>query len=161
MVALVRKSPAREPGRFSSSAMRWVIRACNLMEQTALSCRYLSSDRSCYSHSLLSKWDGGRGIPVLPLLQYLHWVESTGFLDGGNTVLLGVVRHHGSRLCRLTRGLGLWRHYRGGSRRNRRRSRRRPASRLRGDQLLRCVGGRCCIHHGAWREVRGGNEWII
>lgn len=34
MVALVRKSPAREPGRFSSSAMRWVIRACNLKEQT-------------------------------------------------------------------------------------------------------------------------------
>lgn len=33
MVALVRKSPAREPGRFSSSAMRWVIRACNLKKQ--------------------------------------------------------------------------------------------------------------------------------
>lgn len=33
MVALVRKSPARDPGRFSSSAMRWVMRACSLMEK--------------------------------------------------------------------------------------------------------------------------------
>lgn len=30
MVALVRRSPAREPGRFSSSWIRWAIRACSL-----------------------------------------------------------------------------------------------------------------------------------
>lgn len=34
MVALVRKSPARDPGRFSNSAMRWVMRACSLRENT-------------------------------------------------------------------------------------------------------------------------------
>lgn len=34
MVALVRKSPARDPGRFSNSAMRCVMRACSLSENT-------------------------------------------------------------------------------------------------------------------------------
>ncbi len=32
-VALVLKSPAREPGRFSSSWIRWAIRACNLTDK--------------------------------------------------------------------------------------------------------------------------------
>lgn len=57
-------------------------------------------------------------VPVLPLLQNLYRVETAGFLDGGNAVLLGVVRHHGRRLSRLTRGLGLRGHYRGSSRGN-------------------------------------------
>lgn len=92
-------------------------------------------------------------LPVLPLLQYLHWVQAAGFLDGGNAVLLGVVRHHGRRLNGLTGRLGLRRHHRGGSRRNRRRGGRRSSGRLGRNQLLWCVGGGCCVHHGALREA--------
>ena len=102
--------------------------------------------------------DSGRddpGLPVLPLLQYLDWVQAAGFLDGGNAVLLGVVRHHGRRLHRLTRRLGLRRHHRGGGRGNRRRDGRRAPSGLGRDQLLRCVGGGCCVHHGALGDAKG------
>lgn len=148
MVALVRKSPARDPGRFSSSAMRWVMRACSLMEgeknnnvEVGLSFNNSSNDRD--DHDL----------PVLPLLQYLHWVKAAGFLDGGDAVLLGVVRHHGRWLHGLTRRLGLWRHHGGGSRGNGRRGGRRSSSGLRRNQLLWCIGGGCCVHHGAWREA--------
>lgn len=145
MVALVRKSPAREPGRFSSSAMRWVMRACSLMEKNNVEVG------SSFNNSSNDQDDPD--LPVLPLLQYLHWVKAAGFLDGGNAVLLGVVRHHGRWLHGLTRRLGLWRHHRGGSRGNRRWSGRRSSSGLSRNQLLWCVGGGCCIHHGAWREA--------
>lgn len=144
MVALVRKSPARDPGRFSSSAMRWVMRACSLREKSdvEVGCSFdNSNDRD------------DPDLPVLPLLQYLHWVKAAGFLDWGYAVLLGVVRHHGCRLHRLTGRLGLWGHHRGGSRGNRRRGGRRSSSGLWRNQLLLCVGGGCCIHHGALREA--------
>lgn len=77
-----------------------------------------STFRSKAKEKAPEKVSGGPELPVLPLLQYLDWVEATRFLDGGNAVLLGVVRHHGSRLCWLAGGLGLWRHYWGGSRGN-------------------------------------------
>lgn len=145
MVALVRKSPAREPGRFSSSAMRWVMRACSLMENNNVE---VGSSFNIFNNNC-----NDPDLPVLPLLQYLHWVKAAWFLDGGNAVLLGVVRHHGRGLHGLTRRLGLWRHHRGGSRGNRRRGGRRSSSGLRRNQLLWCVGGGCCVHHGALREA--------
>lgn len=145
MVALVRKSPARDPGRFSSSAMRWVMRACSLTEKS-------KADVGRPFNNASNNRDDP-DLPVLPLLQYLHRVKAAGFLDGGYAVLLGVVRHHGRGLHRLTRRLGLWGHHRGGSRGNRRWGGRRSPSGLRRNQLLWCVGGDCCIHHGALREA--------
>lgn len=145
MVALVRKSPARDPGRFSSSAMRWVMRACSLMEKNNVDVGW------SFNNSSDDRDDPD--LPVLPLLQYLHRVKAAGFLDGGNAVMLGVVRHHGRWLHGLTRRLGLWWHHRGGSRGNRRRGGRRSSSGLRRNQLLWCVGGGCCVNHGALREA--------
>lgn len=145
MVALVRKSPARDPGRFSSSVMRWVMRACSLMEKNNVEVG------SSFNNSSDDRDDPD--LPVLPLLQYLHRVKAAGFLDGCNAVLLGVVRHHGRWLHGLTRRLGLWWHHRGGSRGNRRRGGRRSSSGLRRNQLLWCVGGGCCVNHGALREA--------
>lgn len=108
--------------------------------------------RNDISHSLVTH----SCIPILPLLQDLHWVQAARFLDGSDAVLLGVVRHHGSGLSRLSRGLGLWGDDRGGGGRNRRRCRRRSARRLGRYQLLWRVRRSGCVHHGAFVEERSG-----
>lgn len=154
MVALVRRSPARDPGRFSSSAIRWVMRACSLGENTASWVLFKQ-----FHHENPPVWNllynalRPPNLPVLPLLQDLHRIEAAGLLDGRNAVLLGVVRHHGRWLHWLTRRLGLWRHHGGGGRGNGRWGRRRSSSGLRRNQFLWCVGGGCRVHHGALREV--------
>lgn len=94
-------------------------------------------------------------LPVLSLLQDLHWVQPTRFLNGSDAVLL-LVQHHGRRERGLARRLCLRRHDRGGSGRHGRGCGGGSARRLRWDQLLGSVGGGGSVHHWSWN---GNARW--
>lgn len=147
MVALVLRSPAREPGIFSSSWIRCAIRACSLLDTRDQRIdSKLSSDTTHIQNG--SVW---ATLPVLSLLQNLHRVEATGFLNGCDAILFGV-NHHGRRLRRLSRRLGLWGHDgRGGGGYGGRR-RRGTTGGLWWDQLLRSAGGSSSVNHGSYKR---------
>jgi len=103
-------------------------------------------------------------LPVLPLLQELPGVQAAGLLDGRDAVLLGVVRHHGGGLGRLSLAGGLLRlgrPHRGGGGGHGGRSGGGPARGLRWrDQLLGDVGGGRRAPHGAWEGHEEGETSV-
>lgn len=137
MLALVLKSPAREPGRFSSSWIRWVIRACNLVDKKGnIKCWWNKLKRLHFQDlksAFILKLQYLPFLflisPVLSLLEDLHWVQTPGFLYGCDAVLL-LMKYHG-RLGRLSWRLGLRGHDGRGSGRNWRWCWRRAARGLR------------------------------
>ncbi len=129
MLALVLKSPAREPGRFSSSWIRWAIRACNLVNKKKVKKVVFQDLKSVFFLKLQYLLFLFLISPVLSLLEDLHWVQTPGFLYGCDAVLF-LMKYHG-RLGRLSWRLGLRGHDGRGSGRNRRWCWRRAARGLR------------------------------